>query len=56
MALHGAERDAERARDYSRTEMMLLQARCADLEDRLRDMQHRLVVLERFVSSLLPPS
>lgn len=47
MPIHGAEREAQRRRDYQRSEMISLGEQLRAVEEKLNDASRRLARLER---------
>jgi hypothetical protein len=50
VAIHGAEREAQRRRDYQRTEMISLGEAIRTAEAKLNDVSRRLEYLERILT------
>lgn len=47
MSVHGADREAQRSRDYQRSELISLGEQLRAMEQRLNDASRRLAYLER---------
>lgn len=51
MPLHGTEQEAQRRRDYLRTELMSLGERLRSVEEQLKDTTRRLDLAERMIQN-----